>query len=409
MNKLLFPFLLIAIFFALPVYSTTIILDEADLLDASQEDEFSEVTAELDAPKPELIATKLDLSRYEYVAPALIKSIHTPKVIILETPEKISAPTLLIGENGEILPHRVERISAISDRIRGAVAETSSSFGGDARLLIDNNIKNSFSFYPDQEGDKVVTIIFSEPTVLTGIETVLDAEVIMPTYISIRAKVQGKEDFSTVSNRVDFEKIITFPKISASALELSYQTPHLFRVNEIEFIGERETENLSRVIFFAEEDKVYRLFWGAHFGQKSYSPEETHPLLTDDKTPIFSVAGKGINEFFNPDGDGDGIDDIYDLCPQVPDNANADADENGRGDVCEDPDQDGVLSYQDNCPFKYNPGQEDEGADLIGDACDDAENRITEQKTIILWIVFILAGAILGVLVMRSLKGPAAK
>ena len=58
------------------------------------------------------------------------------------------------------------------------------------------------------------------------------------------------------------------------------------------------------------------------------------------------------------DGDGDGIPDSLDVCPETHDLAQTDTDGDGVGDAC------------DNCPDDPNSGQEDADADGIGDVCD---------------------------------------
>ncbi len=58
------------------------------------------------------------------------------------------------------------------------------------------------------------------------------------------------------------------------------------------------------------------------------------------------------------DGDGDGIPDSLDLCPEVHDLAQTDTDGDGVGDAC------------DNCVEDANAGQEDADADGLGDVCD---------------------------------------
>ena len=61
------------------------------------------------------------------------------------------------------------------------------------------------------------------------------------------------------------------------------------------------------------------------------------------------------------DSDMDGFGDTCDVCPQVADEAQVDTDEDGFGDVC------------DNCPTVSNPNQTDGNDDNIGDACTTPE------------------------------------
>ena len=72
-----------------------------------------------------------------------------------------------------------------------------------------------------------------------------------------------------------------------------------------------------------------------------------------------------------PDTDEDGVVDEQDYCPLVSNAAQADSDNDGIGDVCEeDMDGDGVVDDEDNCPEIANPDQEDTDGDGLGDACD---------------------------------------
>ncbi len=77
-----------------------------------------------------------------------------------------------------------------------------------------------------------------------------------------------------------------------------------------------------------------------------------------------------------PDTDDDGVDDGSDNCPAQANADQADADSDGRGDVCDggtgmtDTDADGVADQGDNCPSVYNPDQADTDSDGTGDACD---------------------------------------
>ncbi len=83
------------------------------------------------------------------------------------------------------------------------------------------------------------------------------------------------------------------------------------------------------------------------------------------------------------DGDGDGILDICDNCPEDYNPGQEDGDGDGIGDVCDncpevynpgqdnsDTDSDGIPDTCDNCPEDPNPGQENCDGDGRGDACD---------------------------------------
>ncbi|MEO9484142.1 MAG: thrombospondin type 3 repeat-containing protein [Ekhidna sp.] len=70
--------------------------------------------------------------------------------------------------------------------------------------------------------------------------------------------------------------------------------------------------------------------------------------------------------------DGDGVNNVEDNCPGTSNADQADADQDGIGDVCDDDlDGDGVSNGEDNCPETANSDQSDIDGDGIGDACDD--------------------------------------
>ncbi|MBI5407832.1 MAG: thrombospondin type 3 repeat-containing protein, partial [Nitrospirae bacterium] len=105
------------------------------------------------------------------------------------------------------------------------------------------------------------------------------------------------------------------------------------------------------------------------------------------------LDGDGIGDACDDDSDGDGIYDVTDNCPDVYNPNQADLDGDGIGDACDDSDSDGiyddgdgsgtvgdnkctdgnVYDCDDNCINNPNPDQADNDNDGIGDACDDSD------------------------------------
>jgi hypothetical protein len=67
-------------------------------------------------------------------------------------------------------------------------------------------------------------------------------------------------------------------------------------------------------------------------------------------------------------------------------------------DVCDDYDRDGIINIKDNCPNVPNYNQADTDADGIGDTCDTNEGRITEKYTWLPWVGMGLASIVVIVL-----------
>lgn len=100
--------------------------------------------------------------------------------------------------------------------------------------------------------------------------------------------------------------------------------------------------------------------------------------LRDDNTVFAATYGRGVfSGAFkldpNGDADRDGVLNKDDNCPNTANADQADSDDNGIGDVCQDTDKDGVIDIEDNCPTTANPDQADADNNGVGDACQDTD------------------------------------
>jgi hypothetical protein len=347
-------------------------------------------------------AGEIDTSRYEKAVDIKVEGVITPKVAQFSTKEFTGGQTLLLDENREIIPHRWIRSYEKTKSQDFSVSDTSLGFEGTPQNLTDDDSSTYFTFHPEKNQHYLV-LTFREKTDVSGIYMTLDPGIITPYATSIQGDF-GDDRWTNILNNRYFSHYTPFPKVSVKKLKITLKSRHFLRLNELEISGQEKSEKNDELVFFAEEGKTYTLYTTPHFGQKSYRAGDYQPLHTDEKTPQFSLKNFEENPVFNADFDGDGLEDKDDLCPKDADSANTDKDQNGRGDMCEDPDLDGKSGSRDNCPFAYNPNQKDSDLDGIGDKCDETEDRASENMPYLLWIVFGVVALFLGFLVFRSLR-----
>lgn len=101
------------------------------------------------------------------------------------------------------------------------------------------------------------------------------------------------------------------------------------------------------------------------------------PLKLKELPPFHPIPILDISQL---DPDEDGVVNADDNCPSIANEDQADADDDGVGDVCdedfvavddEDADGDGIPDADDNCLDDSNANQADDDEDGVGDVCDE--------------------------------------
>ena len=150
-----------------------------------------------------------------------------------------------------------------------------------------------------------------------------------------------------------------------------------------------EFESLCFPLPEGEENLMVASFSGKE-GPDPYSPILNQAQIDRIlQSPLVKTDGSGryieiqpilvAGESPDTDSDADGIGDLIDNCPDIPNNDQANSDFDSEGDVCDvcpadswnDADDDGICGDVDNCEFVSNADQADIDGDGLGDLCDD--------------------------------------
>jgi hypothetical protein len=266
----------------------------------------------------------------------------------------------------------------------------------------------TFALPESREGLATFLVVPEKRVVLSGIALTLGKNVTPPTYIEIRAReANGVE--SILLSRTPFSgSSVSFLPTPVSQLIVYLEYGQPLEVTELRVIEDNPPiSNQYGVRFLAQPGETYTIYNDPD-GMAMLPYQDVNHLMRSVNVPTYGDFTVVSNPLFVPaDSDKDGVSNMYDNCPEVPNPDQADIDQNRVGDTCDDYDRDGRMNDTDNCPSLPNSDQRDTDGDGQGDVCDAYENRFTERLPWVPWASMVIVVSVLiglFVFVARSTK-----
>ncbi len=315
---------------------------------------------------------------------------------------------VLVVENttGNIVPSYFKEVY---ETVPLPIAASLGSSGIALGALTDGNLLTGtqFELGDDREEQVRIALATPEPVLASSVLFEFERYVSLPKSIEIRVvDSEGGERIVLAKSPMQDTRVVFVPTVAASwIIDLTYAQP--LKMNELKLVQDNPERSVARYVrFLAQPSSSYTVYFDPD--RLVTLPYTESGNLMDD-TGV--VAANGVTTF-NPryaeaDEDADGVPDARDNCEGDANIDQADIDQNGTGDVCDDYDRDGKMNTEDNCVNIPNYTQYDEDGDGIGDVCDSEESRLTERLP---WVPWVGMGSalliILGLFVLVSRQKP---
>lgn len=295
-------------------------------------------------------------------------------------------------------------------RQSAAVTLTAEAGSVNAMALTDgrNDTYAEFSLPEDVRGQARIVLSASQHVTSSSLTLQLDSFVALPTSVEIRAVTDAGEKIVVAKSRMD-GSTVRFPRTVAKTWIVTFTYGQPLRIVELWLDQEGTSGTFTgKLRFLAQPSHTYRIYADPDRPARIQTGEAGDLASDEGVVEAKSGAVQQNPDYVVADTDADGVPDQRDNCVRVANPDQADADDNARGDACDDFDRDGAINASDNCPSIPNANQADTDADGVGDACDGTEGRVTERLPWLPWAGMTGAAAVLITLIavtMRPKKG----
>lgn len=283
-------------------------------------------------------------------------------------------------------------------------ADSTSALMGDPTHLFDGDYRTSAEFDLDQDkGYAVIEFSANMEAEATGLSLTRDDQVALPHEIAISAWMN--DGWKTIVAKTKINEFWGgFPNTTALKWRVEFWHAQPLRLKEMDLVLREESFEAGITFkWLARPGMTYTIYANAQADPNIQTTEAGN--LGEPELTLGDVVSLDPNPLFvEPDTDGDTVPDDRDNCVSIPNTDQADIDDNGAGDACEDFDADGIKNTTDNCPDHPNAIQTDEDGDGLGDACDSEESRLTEKNKWLPWGVMGITALILLGVVGRTVR-----
>lgn len=306
---------------------------------------------------------------------------------------------------GEWLPTYVKETNTVS----ATPFSIASDYGQPYDRLSDGDPLSyeQFALPDDTEGSVTLVVSFAEPVTISQLRLQLDDQVALPRSVEVSVIDREEREIVVAPTAFPGSGVLQFLRTTGQTFLVTFTYAQPLRITELALLEDRPAATTARVVrFLAQPGVAYALFADTD-RHVQLAAGEAPDLVSDTDVRRLAPALLEINTDYEPaDVDSDTVPDRMDNCVFTSNPDQADLDDNGRGDMCDDYDRDGRINSEDSCPNQPNRDQRDEDGDGIGDVCDEAESRFTEQHAWIPWAGMGFAALVLVGLFALALRTP---